>query len=404
MHFFYSIFIRFYGILMHLASFFKEKAKKWILGRTDWQENLSQKIDKKEKYCWIHCASAGEFEQAIPLITRIKNQGPRTKTKIAVSFFSPSGFEMYKNSDLADVFFYFPLDTKENSKKLIEILQPDFVLFIRNEIWLNVLSILHKKQITTFLANANLEQKRSFFYKLYLNKTYPLYTKIFDTTTYGNTKLESVVANKNKIFEDEILNSFCKDSLVVILGSSWQTEEKFMATFYNKYKATYPTLKIIIAPHEFDETKVTSLENLFTEKISIYSKYELRNTNYAILHLDKKGILKYAYRYADVAIIGGGFGKGVHNTTEAAVYGIPTIFGKNFYKFEEVKTMIDLQVAFAVNDYAAFENKLLEIFKDEALRTAQKNTLAQYFNQQESATEMIMKEIIDVVINTKNRK
>ncbi len=399
MRFIYSIFIDFYGFLLLLASFFNEKAKKWNLGRSNWVEILSKKIDKNEKYCWIHCASAGEYEQAIPLISTIRNQ--ESGIKIAVSFFSPSGFEMYKDSELADIFFYFPLDTTENATKLIEILQPKFVLFIRNEIWLNILYILNKKQIPTFLVNANLLQERNFFYKIFLKKAYTLFIKIFDIVTYGNTKLEIVISNRNKIIRDEILENFREDSLVIILGSSWQIEEQFMATFYKKHKAEFPSLKIIIAPHEFDKNKLTMLENLFDEKISYYTKNDIQNKSYKILFLDKKGILKHTYRYADVAIIGGGFGKGVHNISEAAVYGIPTIFGNNFYKFEEIKMLINMQVAFSVNDYLALENKLLELLKNKDLRIIQKNKLEQHFNQQESTADKIVKEVVSIVRNKK---
>ena len=403
MRFIYPIFIHFYGILLRFASFFNEKAKKWTLGRKNWEEILSKKINKNEKYCWIHCASAGEFEQAIPLIREIrdKRRETRDEIKIAVSFFSPSGFEMYKDSKLADVFFYFPLDTTRNVAKLIEILQPKFVLFIRNEIWLNTLHFLNKKEIPTFLVNANLVQERNYFYKIFLKKTYPLFTKIFDIDTYGNTKLESVIENKNEIFSDVVLEGFCKNSIVIILGSSWQIEEEFIATFYKKFKTEFPALKIIVAPHEYNNNKVNILEDLFDEKISCYTKLQTQNISNKILFLNKKGILKYAYRYADIAIIGGGFGKGVHNISEAAVYGIPTIFGNNFHKFEEVKTLINMQVAFTVNDYVAFENKLVELLINEEERIVQKNKLAEYYNQQKSTSDKIVKEVFEIVENKK---
>jgi 3-deoxy-D-manno-octulosonic-acid transferase len=169
----YQIFIRLYGLSIKIASFFNAKAHKLVLGRNNWERNLTNRIKKSEAYCWIHCASAGEFEQAIPLLKnlRVKNSGLR----IAVSFFSPSGFEMYQDSKLADLFFYFPLDTKQNTAKLVEILNPEFVIFIRNEIWWNMLTILKEKNIPTYLVNANSDQKRNVLYQYYLDKTYLLY-------------------------------------------------------------------------------------------------------------------------------------------------------------------------------------------------------------------------------------
>lgn len=390
MRLFYSFFIHFYGFLMRFAGFFNQKAKNWCIVRGNWETDLRQKMDSTVKYCWIHCASAGEFEQAIPLINRIKNQESRIKTKkIAVSFFSSSGFDMYKDSKLADLFLYFPLDTKNNAEKLVEILNPSFVIFIRNEIWLNVLLELKSKQIPTFLVNANLQQKRSIFYQYFLNKTYPLFTKIFDTKTFGNTKLERVVENRNAIFSDAILEDFCKDSIVIILGSSWLEEERFIIDFYKKIKEKNSTLKIIIAPHENLSLNSFELKKSYGNWLSFYKNY----TNGNILVLDKKGILKYAYRYADIAFIGGGFDKGVHNVSEAAVYGIPTIFGSNYHKFEEINELVNLDVAFPVNNYAELEQKLLELINDSDKRNTIKNKLTTYFSSHEQVAKTIVTEI-----------
>lgn len=388
----YSIFIRFYGLLMHMVAFFNLKAKKWLNGRKEWETSLAEKITKSDMCCWIHCASAGEFEQAIPLINRIRSQ--KSGIKIAVSFFSPSGFEMYQGSGLADVFFYFPLDTGQNAENLIKILKPVFTIFIRNEIWWNTLTVLKEKNIPTYLVNVHSEQKRSFIYKNYLNKTYPLFTKIFDTHTLGNTKLDKVIENKNTVFSDRILEDFCKDGFVIIFGSSWEAEEKIALDFYKKNKTRISNLKIIIAPHEFDETKKPALENLFQEEIMSYSSYTIQNTPCAVLLLDKKGILKYVYRYANIAVIGGGFGKSVHNISEASVYSLPTIFGPNFSKFEDAKELVNLKVAFPVNDYMEFENKLIQLINDAELRTAISQKLNMYFSQQENATAKIISEIL----------
>jgi 3-deoxy-D-manno-octulosonic-acid transferase len=397
MHSFYQIFIRLYGLSIKIASFFNAKAHKLVLGRNNWERNLTNRIKKSEAYCWIHCASAGEFEQAIPLLKnlRVKNSDLR----IAVSFFSPSGFEMYQDSKLADLFFYFPLDTKQNAAKLVEILNPEFVIFIRNEIWWNVLSILKEKNIPTYLVNANSEQKRTIFYQYYLDKTYPLFTKIFDTKTFGNTKLDKVIENKNVLFSDQILEDFCKDSFVIIAGSSWQTEESFIALFYKAYAQKYPKLRIIIAPHEFNEIKRDELEKTFSDwqvpemsDVISYSTYSLKQ-NKRVLFLDKIGILKYAYRYADIAIIGGGFGKSVHNVSEAAVYGIPTLFGPNYHKFEETIALVNGQVAFSINDYKEFESRLLSLIADHALRNTISDKLYLYFSAQSNVSKHIINEI-----------
>lgn len=388
----YSFFIRLYGFIVLFASFFNTKAKKWRKNRKEWEIALSDKPYVHRACCWIHCASAGEFEQAIPLINRIKNQ--ESETKIIVSFFSPSGMEIYKNSGLADVFFYFPLDTVQNAATLVELLNPKLVIFIRNEIWWNILAALKEKNIPTYLVNANLEQRRSFLYQQYLNKTYPLFTKIFSTKTYGNTKLEKVIENKKENFEDKILDNFCKDSFVLILGSSWKTEEKIAADFYKRNKEKIQHLKILIAPHEFNYNKANELHTEFGENISTYTQYLADEKKYPILFLDKKGILKYAYRYANIAFIGGGFNKTVHNVSEAAVYGIPTIFGPCYHKFEEINELVNLQVAFSVNDSESFEKKLMELINDNELQKSIKEKLQAYFSSQENVSTKIINEIV----------
>lgn len=372
---------------MRFAGFFNQKAKNWCVVRKNWETDLQQKMDSGVNYCWIHCASAGEFEQAIPIINNLRCT--MYDVRIAVSFFSSSGFEMYKNSDLADLFFYFPLDTKKNSEKLVEILKPSFAIFIRNEIWLNVLTSLNKKNISTFLVNANLQQKRNYFYQQFLNKTYPFFTKIFDTKTFGNTKLERVVENRNTVFNDANLEDFCKDSFVIILGSSWLEEERFIIDFYKKNKEKNPNLKIVIAPHENLSLNSFELKKSYVNWLSFYRNY----TNGNILVLDKKGILKYAYRHADIAFIGGGFDKGVHNVSEAAVYGISTIFGPNHHKFEEINELVNLDVAFPVKNYIELEQKMLELMNDSDKRNTIKNELTTYFSSHEQVAKTIVTEI-----------
>lgn len=388
MHFLYSSIIQLFGFALHFLANFNAKAKKWIIGRKNWKEEILQKINNDENYIWIHCASAGEFEQAVPIITALKIKLPTFK--IGVSFFSPSGFEMYKDSKLADVFFYFPLDTQKNANTLIDIIKPKLVIFIRNEIWLNTLTILHQKNIPTFLVNVNLKIKRNFFYQKYLNHAYSLFTKIFATNTYGHTKLERVIANRNTPYIDSIFNDFCKESVVIIVGSSWLTEEKYVLDFYSKYKIKYPELKIIIAPHEQLSISSLEVEKSSNKSCSFYSSYQKSD----ILILDKKGVLKYAYRYANIAIIGGGFEKSVHNVAEAAVYGIPTVFGSKYYNFEEIIELVNLKVAFPVINYNEFEEKLITLINETKMRNNISIKLEDYFSSQEDVSNKISTEIL----------
>lgn len=391
MHLLYSVLIYLYGFLFHIVAFFNNKAIKIVNGRKLYSRQ-TLKLNQDSECIWLHCASAGEMEQAIPIINAI-----RAKHKnylIAVSFYSSSGFEQYCHTSYADYYFYFPLDTKKNALKIISTLEPKLAIFIRSEIWWNILSALKENKIPTYLVNANLKQKQNFLYQYYLEKNYPLFTKIFDTKNYGNTKIEQVLLNQRLDFKDERLAEFCKNSYVILLGSSWQKEEELMATFYKNNKAHFNNLKIMIAPHEWNDRKQNELVLLFGEAVNTYSSFD-KNNIASILLLDKKGILKYAYRYADIAFIGGGFGKGVHNVSEAAVYGIPTIFGPKYDKFEEIIDLVIYEISFVVTDRTSFEEQLIELMNNASLRNSIKEKAAHYFDKQTDCAAKIISEILD---------
>ncbi len=389
----YSVFIHFYGLLIHTTSIFYKKSALWVKLRVNWEQALSQQIEKGATYYWLHCASAGEFEQSIPLITNIKKLEP--KVKIAVSFFSPSGYKMYCNSKIADLYFNIPLDTPLNAKKVITLVRPKAVIFVRNEIWRNILLHLKKNHIPTYLVNFNPLKQTLFFYKKYLQKTLPFFTKIYDTSTYGNTKLERVKAIKEEDFTDSIIQDFSTNSLVIILGSSWPKEEEMAAKFYQKYNKTIPSLKIIIAPHEAAASKKVYLEDLFGAKIISYQNALYSNQESRILLLDRLGILKFIYRFSQIAFIGGGFEKTVHNTAEAAVYGIPILFGPKYQKFEEALDFIESGIGFSVKDYSIFEQKMLELIEGAETRDDIKNKIESYFLQQENCSARIIADILN---------
>jgi len=394
MQYLYHLFISLYGFLIRIVAVFNIKARNREIGSKQWERQLQKMDISKHSFVWIHCASAGEFEQAIPIIQLLKQKFPNYS--IAVSFFSPSGYELYRKSTLGDVFFYFPLDTIKNARKVIQLLQPKKVLFIRNEIWWNILLELRKQQIPVFLLNRSLSNKNAFFYRIYLKKTLPLFTKIFYTQEYGNTKIERVIENKNERFQDNTLADFCRQNFVLIAGSSWDTELQYIFEFYKKHSTRFPSLKIIIAPHEFDENllrKICKKYSVSENEIQLYSGYDLSNKA-SILLLDKKGILKYVYRYADVAFIGGGFDKTVHNISEAIVYGIPTLFGPKYSQFEEVEDFIKNGIAFPISNYNEFEKNVLSILLHPKIKEEVKIKSELFFSHWQSASDKIIDEIM----------
>lgn len=397
----YSISVQFFGLVLFILSFFNKKAAKLLKSQTHWIARLKENTRPDARYIWIHCASAGEFEQAIPLIDEFKKKNDQIL--IAVSFFSPSGFELYKNSNYAAIFFYFPLDTRRNISLLLSTINPIEAIFIKNEIWWNTLNLLKENNIPSFLINAVQPNSGNVFYQYYLNKSYSLFTKIFYTKDFGNTKIERVLKIKQEAFSDVILEDFCKDSLTIYLGSSWKTEESLIALFYKSHFTKYPNLKLVIAPHEYDNTTYNRLCQLFSDyqhpneiDVISYSNYTLES-NKRVLFLDKKGILKFAYRYATLAFIGGGFSKSVHNISEAAVYGIPTLFGPEYTKYEENIEMVNIKAAFPVTNYSELEGNLNALLKNESNRAVIKQQLDVYFYSQKNSAEKIIEIIYKII-------
>lgn len=389
----YSVLIRLFGTLLPFISILNKKIKKWDSVRQNWDIELKNKTLPQQKYIWFHCASAGEFEQARPLIRKIK-QAYNHKYAIAVSFFSSSGFDLYADSTEIDLLFYLPLDTPKNAQCLIEILQPTYVFFIRYEIWWNLLHQLNQNNIPTFLVNANAFQKRSFIYDWYIKQNYPLFTKIFYTHEIGNTKVEQALWNKKESSKkDEFVEAFCKGSFVLIAGSSWLKEEKLLAKFYKNHKQHIPDLKIILAPHEYDEKKQAELEQAFDTKILLYTDLQINNPVASdILFVNQKGILKYIYQYADIAFIGGGFSGKLHNTLEAAVYEIPILFGPEYKAFEEANELIKIKSATSIQEYSALETTLLH-HNTYRKQNSNKLKIATYFTNHDQTSERILNSI-----------
>ena len=373
MKFIYPVLLFFAEMLLPLISLVNPKIRKWYVAQKSFKSSFTSPIDKTRAYIWIHCASSGEFEQALPLIHALKSR--RKELRFAVSFFSVSGYDLYRNSNLADTFFNFPLDTKRNIATLIHLLQPRGVIFIRSELWLNTLLILKEQNIPVFLVNARNVMSDSVFRKKYDNYCKQLFTTVFYTDKYGTTKWDKALENIKKLFQSAVLEDFTNDKFCIMVGSSWNTEEAYAARFLKEY----PDLKYIafvLAPHEWDEDRLQT--NFDFDRVQFFSKYE-DSKRRNVLFIDTKGILKYAYRYADLAFIGGGFDKTLHNALEAVVYEIPVLAGPNHQKFEEVADLIQQQRIVEINSYEDFKHEVI------AQMEMQKS---HFLNKQDSVDEM----------------
>jgi 3-deoxy-D-manno-octulosonic-acid transferase len=384
MGFLYHISILLLGCTIRVASLFSPKAKRWLEGRKNWQETLDS-IPKSDKICWFHCASLGEFDQGLDLMFALKEREP--SCLIVVSFFSPSGMDHYKKrKNCVDYAVYLPLDTPKNAALFIQKLQPTYAIFIKYEFWANVI-LAAKKQGVVLLSVATLLRKDQVYFKFYggffrqllqsfdyffvQNKsTFDLLQsiEIEQVVCVGDTRFDRVLANRastieksnHSSLENEIFSSFLEGEKAIIFGSSWREEEGLLLALLESGCKR----KIIVAPHDVkEENSVRLMDSMGDKAIRFTAFNDYRQQQ--VLILDTIGHLSMAYRFGDIAVIGGGFSGKLHNILEPLVFGLPVIFGPKVSKFPETEQPLLEGFAFKV----ASTSEFLEV-----LGTIQENT------------------------------
>jgi 3-deoxy-D-manno-octulosonic-acid transferase len=401
----YNIALRSYYLFIKAASPFNKKAKLWTEGRKDLIDRLRIKLkDNKAPVAWFHCASLGEFEQARPVIQKIKTQNP--KFKILLTFFSPSGYEIRKNYEGADYIFYLPLDTKKNARRFIEAVKPAIAFFVKYEFWHYYLDELKKNNIpaisfsTFFRSDQVFFRSYGTFYKNMLKKFNRIFVQneesykllksinIENIEIAGDTRFDRVKEicdNKKSVI---IAEKFKDKKKVLVIGSSWPEDMRVLAQFINTFDEN---LKLIIAPHELHEKDLLNIEGLITRKSVRYSKANAKDVNqYDVLIIDNIGMLASLYQYGEFAYIGGAFGKGLHNILEAATYGMPVFFGPNYKKFNEATELVKLGSAFSVKDKNEFAEALNRLWKDETLRLSLAEKSRLFIEKNTGATDKIL--------------
>ena len=326
-----------------------------VSGRKETFNILKSKVSSTDKTIWFHCASLGEYEQGLPVFEDIRKHYPNFK--IVLSFFSPSGFEIRKNTPIADVVVYLPLDTKKNAQTFVDLVHPELVLFVKYEIWPNYLKVLKSKGIETLLISA-LFRKEQIHFKWHgglMRNALSKFEHIFVQDKASKTLLESInlnnvsvsgdtrfdrVSNQLKV-DNNIsgIENFKGGSICVVCGSTWPEDERLLTEYINTYKR-YNT-KFIIAPHNIKNKQIEQLQNQLHVKSILYSEVVIKDiSKYNILIIDCIGLLSKIYSYADVAYVGGAVGKtGLHNILEPAVFGVPIVIGENHGKFPEARAL-----------------------------------------------------------------
>lgn len=403
----YTLIILLYRLAISAASLFNTKAKRWIEGRKDIFKKLEAAIEKDKPLAWFHCASLGEFEQGRPVIERYKERYP--DHKILLTFFSPSGYEIRKNYAGADHVFYLPLDTRANAERFISITDPSIIFFIKYEFWFNYIDVLHKRNVPFYLVSANFRKSQHFFkwYGGWQRKMLHYYRHIFvqtdnskrllndigvkNVTISGDTRFDRVAQVAAQAKDIRIAEEFSKDGFTIVAGSTWPEDEVLLAEVMKE-----PKIKMIIAPHEIEEHKIEFLLTLFGKhaKVCRYSQAnETALKDSRVLIIDNIGMLSSLYRYGKVTYIGGGFGKGIHNTLEAAAYGRPVIFGPNYEKFNEAKELVKISGAFSITDEEELLRIIVRFINDHPGLQQASDASGQYVQKNKGATEMILGKI-----------
>lgn len=404
MRYLYNFAIRLYVLFIHLAAFRNAKAAEWVSGRRNYWIPLKAAIPFDKPVVWFHAASLGEFEQGRSLIEAFR--ASHKSSFILLTFFSPSGYNIHKNYPHADYVTYMPPDTPKLAYRFIRIVHPEIAFFIKYEFWFNHLSLLHRSCCRTILISGIFRPEQHFFkpwgawfqtqlknfehFFLQDRQSADLLEKIglLNVTVAGDTRFDRVSSICANAPSHDLIARFAENRKLIIGGSTWPEDENALL----QIKLHFPELFFIIAPHEVHESRIQQIEQLFSGETQRLSKIETEGNeiNSKVLIIDSIGKLSGLYRYAWFALIGGGFGKGIHNTLEAACFGLPVAFGPNYHKFREAVDLIEIKAAksfIKADDLFPLLRKMLD---DEQFYKSCSDASAGYVGSKTGATQAIL--------------
>jgi 3-deoxy-D-manno-octulosonic-acid transferase len=416
----YNIGLSIMPFFVAIGSLFSRKTRLFYRGRRGLIKRVSEEVKQGNPIIWFHCSSVGEFEQARPIIEWYKKNKPQKR--ILVTFYSPSGYELRKNYNLADWVYYLPIDTPSNARAFVAAVKPEKVIFIKYDLWYNFLRCIRKSGAELYLVSAIFRPFQPFFkwYGNFFCNMLKEFTKIFvqdeeskmnlkrigisgNVFVSGDTRFDRVheITMKSKQFPS--IEEFVKDGFSVVAGSTWLPDEQMIASVMKNFSK----VKLVIAPHEITKERIDKVAEIFNQygvvKFSELvegtadnnggATVSLKTQGKRVLIIDCLGILSSLYRYAEFAYIGGGFGAGIHNILEAATYGCPVVFGPNHKKFQEAIDLLKLDGATCVTDSNEFYEILDNCVKDNELRTWKGNVCKTYVVGHIGATEKIVSKI-----------
>ena len=403
MKFLYQLGINLAALLLPVSRFFSPKMKLFVDGRKQSFAVLENQIDKNQEYIWFHVASLGEYEQGLPVMEEIKVKYP--EYKLLLTFFSPSGFEIRKSNKIANITIYLPLDTKQNAKRFLDLVQPKMVFFIKYEFWPNYLYELKNRNIPTYLISGIFRNNQLFFkwYGGFYRNALKSFNHFFvqndasaqllksinftNSTVNGDTRFDRVAQIVERVEPLDFIAEFKNNTTTIVIGSSWIDDENVYLPYLNNSK----NIKFIIAPHNIKEEEITRL-------ISKIDKKTIRFTNYKtevlkdseVFIIDTIGILTQIYAYADIAYVGGAFKTGLHNILEPATYGTPVVIGPKYSKFQEAKDLVALGSCLVVNNTEELSAIFNRLISDDNYRNELGKKNREFVLKNKDATKVIM--------------
>ena len=399
----YNLIIYLYLLGVAVYSRFNEKVRKMWRGEREAFKILREKVDPNAKYVWFHAASLGEFEQGRPLMEQLRQDHP--EYKILLTFFSPSGYEVRKNYEGADIITYLPLDTITNARRFLRTVRPVMAFFIKYEFWYNYLHILKHRHIPVYSVSSIFRPDQVFFkwYGRQYGRVLNCFTHFFvqntiskellakigitNVTIVGDTRYDRVLQIKEAARQLPVVEAFKQDYKVFVAGSSWPPDEEIFIRYFNEHK----DWKLIIAPHVIGEDHLEQIEKLLAgRKIVRYKDAKEDDVKAAdVLIINCYGLLSSIYHYGDVAYVGGGFGVGIHNLLEAAVWDVPVFFGPNNQKFQEAQGL-KKNGGFEIHDYEEFERQMSRLASDAQYLKEQGQLAGQFVKGQAGATAKVL--------------
>ena len=416
MHFLYNLITYLVSALLQVIAFFSPKIKLFVNGRKDVFSTLKNQISSGDKCIWFHAASLGEYEQGLPVMEEITKRFPAHK--IVLTFFSPSGYEVRKNTKSADVVVYLPLDTPSNAKRFVKIVNPEMAFFIKYEYWPNYLNELKKRQIPSYLISGIFRKNQLFFkwYGGFYKKALDAFHHFFvqnssskelllelnktNVTVSGDTRFDRVASILEKDNSLDFISDFKNDTLTIVVGSSWPKDEELLVKFINENKFN---IKFIIAPHNIKEEQISELKKSISKKTILFSEkdeilkqvHNDKISNYDVFIIDTIGILTKIYSYADIAYVGGGFGNpGVHNILEPATFGVPIIIGPNYSHFAEAIALVNMEGCISISNQIELNEAFANLIQNEDIRAEKGHICSTFVQMNKNATQIILDKIL----------